>query len=102
MSALPLRREITIANPQGLHMRPATIFASRAGKYESAVTLSKGDKRVNGKSPLELLFLAAESGSVITLEVDGSDAAEAVETLSELLAAPSVDDMASSGPLPNA
>jgi phosphocarrier protein len=74
-------------------MRPATAFAQLAGGFLSSVSLSKEGRRVNGKSPLELLFLAAEQGTQLDLEVCGSDAANAVESLAKLLEAPSVDDL---------
>jgi len=74
-------------------MRPATLFAQRAGQFESAVTVRKGDLRVNGKSPLELMFLGADQGTELVLEVSGTDAAAALEALTEVLAAPSADDL---------
>jgi phosphotransferase system HPr (HPr) family protein len=78
-------------------MRPATAFAQLAGKFESAVTVCKGDRRINGKSPLELLFLGADQGTELTLEVAGADASAAIEALALLLAAPSVDDIPGAG-----
>src|SRR5438128_1643773 len=50
-----LRRKITVTDPLGLHMRPLTAFAQKALQFKSAVTVSKDDQRVNGKSPLELM-----------------------------------------------
>jgi phosphotransferase system HPr (HPr) family protein len=84
----PLRRTVTITNPQGFHLRPVSSFAQRAAQFDSSVWLSKGGQRVNGKSALELLFLAAEQGTEVTLEVSGRDAPEAMEALAHILAAP--------------
>jgi phosphotransferase system HPr (HPr) family protein len=92
MNGETLQRQVVITNPQGFHMRPATAFAQLAGKFQSAVWVHKGDKRMNGKSPLELMFLGADQGTELTLEVSGDDAHEALEALAKLLAAPSVDD----------
>jgi phosphocarrier protein HPr len=92
MSGPTLQRKVTISNPLGFHLRPMAAFARLAAQYQSAVTLSNGQRRVNGKSTLELMLLAAEQGTEILLEVSGSDAAAAIEPLSALLAAPSVDD----------
>jgi phosphocarrier protein HPr len=92
MSGETLQRQVTITNPHGFHMRPATAFAQLAGKFRSAVWLHKGEKRMNGKSPLELMFLGADQGTELTLEVSGEDAPQALEALAQLLAAPSVDD----------
>jgi phosphocarrier protein len=77
-----LQRTVTITNPQGLHMRPITAFVEIAGKYKSEVYLSKGDgQRINGKSPLALLGLAAENGTELILEVAGPDQEAALNAL---------------------
>jgi phosphotransferase system HPr (HPr) family protein len=88
MSDEVLRRNVIVQDPVGFHLRPLTAFAKRAGQFQSTVTVSKGDERVNGKSPLELMLLAAEQGTELTLEVCGADAAAAIDVLAELLAAP--------------
>jgi phosphotransferase system HPr (HPr) family protein len=101
MNGETLQRKVVITNPHGFHMRPAAEFAKRAGGFQSTVTLAKDDQRINGKSPLELLLLVALPGTELTLEVSGPDAPMALETLARLLAAPSVDEPASSeSPLP--
>lgn len=86
-SAMRLRRAVTIANPQGLHMRPAAAFAEMASRFDATVTVARGDQPVDGKNWLDLLLLAAESGSTLTIEVVGRDALEAMEALARLLAA---------------
>jgi phosphocarrier protein HPr len=92
MNGEVLRRKVTVQDPLGFHMRPLTVFAQRAGQFQSAVTVAKDDQRVNGKSPLELMLLAAEQGTELTLEVCGPDAQAAIDVLAELLAAPGVDE----------
>ena len=87
-----LRRKITVTDPLGLHMRPLTAFAQKALQFKSAVTVSKDDQRVNGKSPLELMLLAAEQGTELTLEVCGPDREAAIEILAALLAAPAAPE----------
>jgi phosphocarrier protein HPr len=99
MSGETLQRRITIVNPQGFHMRPQSLFVQLANKFASAVTVSRGDQRVNGKSQWELMLLAAEPGTELLLEVSGPDAAEALEALSEVLAAAEVEE-APEPPLP--
>ncbi|MGL6097553.1 MAG: HPr family phosphocarrier protein, partial [Fimbriiglobus sp.] len=84
----PIRRTVTVANPLGLHMRPATVFAQAARAYRSAVTVWNGDRRADGKSPLDLILLVALPDAELTLEVDGDDAETAVEPLIRLLADP--------------
>jgi phosphotransferase system HPr (HPr) family protein len=83
-----LRRKVIVRDPMGFHMRPLTAFAQRASQYQSTVTVVKDDQRVNGKSPLELMLLAAQQGTELTLEICGTDAQEAIDVLAELLAAP--------------
>jgi phosphotransferase system HPr (HPr) family protein len=75
-------------DPLGFHMRPLTVFAQRAAQFQSTVSVSKEQQQVNGKSPLELMLLAAQQGTELTLEVCGSDAEAAIEILAQLLAAP--------------
>ncbi len=93
MNGEPLRSTFTVSNPQGLHMRPITAFVEEANKFQSAVFLGKeGNAKINGKSPLGLLELAAEQGTVLTLEVLGPDAAEALQALLDVLAKTSVEE----------
>ena len=87
-----LRREVVIANPQGLHMRPAAAFAKLAQQYRSAVFVVYNDQRVNGKSPMEMLLLAAEPGTRLVVEVTGSDADQALNPLADMLAAAGGED----------
>lgn len=87
-----LRRAVTIQNPQGLHMRPATAFVQRAEQLSGAVTVAKGDQRINGKSLWDLLLLAAEQGTELVLEVSGADGPAALDTLAALLAAPGTQE----------
>lgn len=93
MNGEPLRRMFTITNPQGLHMRPITAFVQVAGNYQSEVTLAReGAPKVNGKSPLGLLGLAAEQGTVLILEAYGPDAEEALNALVDVLMRSSVEE----------
>jgi phosphotransferase system HPr (HPr) family protein len=94
----PLRATVVIRNPQGLHMRPAMMFARIATRYRSNVTVRAKDRAVNGKSLLNLMTLAALPGTELELEVSGEDAATALPVLTKALAAQSADDI---GPLLN-
>lgn len=68
-------------------MRPITAFVEKASRFRSTIYLSKADgPRINGKSPLALLGLAAEQGTELTLEVAGPDENDALEALAEFLA----------------
>jgi phosphocarrier protein len=86
MTGDPLRRSVTITNPQGLHMRPLQAFVEAAGRFQSNVFITKdGGERVNGKSLLNLLSLAAEEGTIVHLEVSGPDGQAALQALVEVL-----------------
>jgi phosphotransferase system HPr (HPr) family protein len=100
MSGETLRRQVTITNPQGFHMRPAAAFAKLASSFASTVTLYKDDLCINGKSLLELFLLVALPGTVVTLEVSGPDAHQALEPLTQILAAPSAEDVPAAPPAP--
>jgi phosphocarrier protein HPr len=91
MSGTVLRRKVIVRDPLGFHMRPLTAFAQRAGQFRCSVTVAKESERVNGKSPLELMLLAAQQGTELELEVAGDDAAQAIDVLAELLAAPGLE-----------
>ena len=88
-----LRQTVVIANPQGLHLRPAMAFARLAQQFQAAVKVMKGDHSVNGKSLIDLMLLAAEQGTELVVEVDGADAQKALPALAGILAAPSADSV---------
>jgi phosphocarrier protein HPr len=87
MNGEPLRCKVKITNPQGFHMRPQSVFAQRAGKYQSSVFLYVVEQqKFDGKSPFSLLGLLAEQGTEITVEVCGPDQDAALQDLAQLLA----------------
>jgi phosphocarrier protein HPr len=87
------RGKVMIANPQGLHLRPAGAFATTAQRFASTVTVWKDGRAVNGKSLLDLITLAAEHGTELVVEVDGADADAALPVLLEILSAHSADEL---------
>lgn len=80
-------RRVRIVNAHGLHMRPASKFASLANSFESEIRVEHQGNRVNGKSLLEMTTLAAECGTTLGLEARGPDAEEALDALAALVAA---------------
>ncbi len=74
-------RTATINNKLGLHARPCAQLVSAANHYKSEVCLVKDEMRVNGKSIMGVMMLAAERGTVLTIEVSGSDEEEAAQAL---------------------
>ena len=75
----------TLINPQGLHMRPAGLFASTMGKFSSTVTVVAPDKTVNGKSPMALMAAGIPCGTEVEIQCDGADEAEALVAAIELI-----------------
>jgi phosphocarrier protein HPr len=88
----PLRRKVVVVNPLGLHMRAADRFCRAAKQYACAVTVWNGEARADGKSLLDLILLVALPGAELVLEVDGSDARDALESLADILAAVGGED----------
>ena len=91
MSEAKLTRTVVVANPNGLHMRPASLIAKLANQYKSRIELVRGNERVDGKSMLEIVTLVAEHGTNLTIEASGPDAEAAVESLAELFASKFAD-----------
>ncbi|NLI98970.1 HPr family phosphocarrier protein [bacterium] len=81
-----IKKEVIIRNKIGLHARPAAQFVKAAETFDSEIWVSKNGIRVNGKSILSLLTLAAEEGSTIILEIDGPDEEKAFQALSTIFA----------------
>ena len=81
-----VEKQVVIANRLGIHARPATLLVKAAAMFTAEIYLSKGEtRRINGKSIMGVMMLAAEQGSEVLIEADGSDASQAVESLAELL-----------------
>ena len=77
--------EVQITNRLGLHARAAARFVHLANNFKSHITVIKGDSRVDGKSILGLLTLAASKGTRLRLAARGDDEKEALEKLAELV-----------------
>ena len=78
-------KKIVIKSKSGLHARPAAQFVQIANKFDSDITVTKGTQKVNGKSIMGILMLAANKGATIIIAASGQDAEEAVNELSKLL-----------------
>ena len=81
-----LSSEITIINKLGLHARAAAKFVNLASGFESEINLSRNGQRVNGKSIMGVMMLAAAKGTTLELSADGSDAELALQQLEALVA----------------
>ena len=75
----------TISNKLGLHARASAKLTKLAGSYPCEVWMSKGERRINAKSIMGVMMLAAGIGSVVTLETDGAQEQEAMDALRALI-----------------
>src|SRR5580692_9124277 len=80
-----LTRELTIANKSGIHARPAAMFVKTANRFACDIFVEKDGEKINGKSIMGLMMLAAGPGSKVTLHVRGADAAQAIAELEALV-----------------
>lgn len=80
-----LERDIEIINKLGLHARASAKLTQTASRFEAEVWLSRNGRRVNGKSIMGVMMLAAARGTTLHLEVSGSDEAEALAAVVALI-----------------
>lgn len=80
-----VKKKITIKNSAGLHARPSAALVKLASKYKSDFFIHMYGYRVNGKSILGVMTLAAEEGAELELELDGPDEKEALKAITELV-----------------
>ena len=81
-----LQREVEIINKLGLHARASAKLTQVAGSYASQVWLSRNGRRVNAKSIMGVMMLAAAKGSKVVIETEGADEAAAMQAMQELIA----------------
>ena len=79
------QRDIEIVNKLGLHARPSARLTQLASSFKSNVFMARNGRRVNAKSIMGVMMLAAAKGSTITLETEGEDELEAIDSLAELI-----------------
>jgi phosphocarrier protein HPr len=80
-----ITKELVVSNKLGIHARPAAMFVKIASRYECDIFVEKDGERVNGKSIMGLMMLAAGPGSKLKLIANGSDAPAAVNEIEALL-----------------
>jgi len=81
-----IKTATTIINKLGLHARASAKLTKLAGSFPCEVWMSRGERRVNAKSIMGVMMLAAGPGSVIDIETNGDQEQEAMEALLSLLA----------------
>ncbi len=80
-----LKKEIQICNKLGLHARAAAKLVTLASEFSAEIFLHHGDKKVNGKSIMGVMMLAAGKGTSLLLCADGRDEQEAIEAIEQLV-----------------
>ena len=80
-----LQREIEIINKLGLHARASAKLTQTAGQFTSEVWISRDDRKVNAKSIMGVMMLAAAKGAKVTIETTGTDEAQAMSALMALI-----------------
>jgi phosphocarrier protein HPr len=80
------KRSITVVNKLGLHARASAKLTQLTARFSSAVWLARNGRRVNAKSIMGVMMLAAGKGSTVELEVEGADEAAAVQAIEQLFA----------------
>ena len=80
-----LIKELMVLNKLGIHARPAALFVKTANRFDCDIFVEKDGEKVNGKSIMGLMMLAAGPGSKLTLYLEGADAARAVVEIEALI-----------------
>ncbi len=80
-----IKNSITISNKLGLHARASAKLTKLAGSYPCEVWMSKGERRINAKSIMDVMMLAAGLGTQVEVETDGAQEQEAMNALLALI-----------------
>ena len=80
-----IKTSITISNKLGLHARASAKLTKLAGSFKSEVAMSRNDRRVNAKSIMGVMMLAAGIGSAVEIEIDGPDEQAAMDAITALI-----------------
>ena len=79
------QREVEIINKLGLHARASAKLTQLAAKYQSDVQMSRNNRKVNAKSIMGVMMLAAGKGAKVMIEIDGPDEADAMDAIVALI-----------------
>jgi phosphocarrier protein HPr len=80
-----IRRVLEIVNKKGLHARASAKFVQAVEKFDAEVTVTRGSETVGGTSIMGLMMLSAATGTEITVEASGKQAAEVMDAVTELV-----------------
>lgn len=77
--------EFILENAHGLHARPAGMMVETCSAFDCDINIFKGEQKVNGKSMLGVLMLAASKGDALAIELDGVDEEQALQAIKKLI-----------------
>ena len=80
-----MTKDFLVANKLGIHARPAAMFVKTANRFNCDILVEKDGEKVNGKSIMGLMMLAAGPGSKLTIHAQGHDASQALAELETLM-----------------
>ena len=80
-----MTKNFQVANKLGIHARPAAMFVKTANRFHCDIFVEKDGERVNGKSIMGLMMLAAGPGSTVTVHANGQDASQALAEIETLI-----------------
>ena len=80
-----VQKTAKVVNRLGMHARPSAMFVKHSSRYKSEIYVEKDGLKVNGKSIMGVMMLAAEAGSELIIYADGEDEVKAVEELAQLV-----------------
>ena len=81
-----IKRTLQVSNKLGLHARASAKLTQTASRFKSGVWISKNGRRVNAKSIMGVMMLAAGIGSTVEIETEGADEAQAIDAIEKLFA----------------
>src|SRR5205814_1599579 len=84
-SILIMTRDFLVSNKLGIHARPAALFVKTANRFTCEIFVEKDGEKVNGKSIMGLMMLAAGPGSKLTVHAEGRDASAALSEIEALI-----------------
>jgi phosphocarrier protein HPr len=84
-NGVTMTRDMLVANKLGIHARPAAMFVKTANRFSCDIFVEKDGEKVNGKSIMGLMMLAAGPGSKLTVHAQGQDASQALTELETLI-----------------
>jgi len=82
---MSISKNLEIINKLGMHARAAAQFVQLASNFNSHIEIEKDNQRVNGKSIMGVMMLAASKGSIVTLYADGEDEEDSINKLEDLI-----------------